>query len=72
MLSDDVDCFLFGARIVLQSINSIPKSTYMEYFNIYDIQMLENSDFSCDELVFIALLCSGDYDCVISYFSNTS
>lgn len=67
ILSDDVDCFLFGAQTVLRSVKGNSKSKYMEHLNIYDIRKLENFHFSREELVFIALLRGGDYDRVRSF-----
>ncbi|GJJ13954.1 hypothetical protein Clacol_008211 [Clathrus columnatus] len=61
ILSDDVDCFLFGAKTVLRSI-TVNNSPYCEYVRVYSADILKQHGFSQEELVFIALLSGGDYD----------
>ncbi|GJJ10639.1 hypothetical protein Clacol_004866 [Clathrus columnatus] len=61
ILSDDVDCFLFGTKTVLRSI-TVNNSPYCEYVRVYSADILKQHGFSQEELVFIALLSGGDYD----------
>ncbi|GJJ12188.1 hypothetical protein Clacol_006429 [Clathrus columnatus] len=61
ILSDDVDCFLFGVRTVLRSV-AVKNSSYAEFVDIYSSDILDQAGFSREALIFIALLRGGDYD----------
>ncbi|GJJ09170.1 hypothetical protein Clacol_003392 [Clathrus columnatus] len=61
ILSDDIDCFLFRARTVLRSV-AVKNSSYIEFVDIYSSDILDQAGFSCEALIFIALLRGGDYD----------
>ncbi|GJJ08187.1 hypothetical protein Clacol_002395 [Clathrus columnatus] len=61
ILSDDIDCFLFGAKTVLHNV-TIKNSPYGEYVHVYSSDVLEQKGFCQEELIFIALLSGGDYD----------
>ncbi|KAG8894935.1 hypothetical protein FRB99_000891, partial [Tulasnella sp. 403] len=65
ILSDDVDTFLFGARVVLRNLGDVKQKYAYQRVSIYNASDIETNSaigLSRSGMILIALLLGGDYD----------
>ena len=67
ILSEDVDCFVFGASAVIRIPPQISRRSYMQQpIQVYKASSFEPATFTRGGLLLIALFAGNDYDRVCS------